>query len=118
MNPENDPQDTQQDAPTQDHQDGAQTRPEGQETAPDPTLDEITAERDQLAAQLLRLRVANDLGVPAELLHGDDEEQLRTNAAALLRFAETRRPADFGAGNRGSVPTGPDNDPIRRILGR
>lgn len=95
---------------------GPHTPPAGEDTAA--AVAALTAERDALAAQMLRLQVANDTGVPVQLLAGDDEDQLRAHAAALVAFAETRRRPDFGGGFRGDNTPPPDLDPLRSALGR
>lgn len=51
-------------------------------------LDQLTAanaERD------LREKIAGETGVPSSLLHGSDEEDLRSQAAAILGFADARK---------------------------
>lgn len=60
----------------------------------------LKAEADQARAEATRLRVASEVGLPADLhefLVGDDEEQLRNRAAKLMAATaaatDPRRPA-------------------------
>lgn len=68
-------------------------------------LEETQAELAKLRADVERSRVvsavATEFGVPADLLHGETEEALRSNAAALKEWRESR-PASFPATNEGS----------------
>ena len=97
---------------------GTDNGEQGQDTDPTAQLASLTAERDALALQVARLTVAAETGVPAELLRGDDEGQLREHAEALKAYAAPRAVSDFGAGNRGDSIKPPDTDPLRRLIGR
>ena len=77
----------------------------------------LTAERDELRLQVARLTVAAETGVPADLLRGQDEDELREHAEALVAYAGARATPDFGAGVRGHVEV-PDPDPVRNIFTR
>lgn len=89
-----------------------------QQTDPAEDLAKVTAERDALAVQVLRLTVAAETGVPADLLTADTDEALRAQAAKLTEYAQARRrPApDPSQGARGDSPvsTDPIGDRIRR----
>ena len=86
---------------------------------PDTTaeLDALRAENDALVLQVARLTVAAETGVPADLLRGQDEDELREHAEALVAYAGARATPDFGAGVRGHVEV-PDPDPVRNIFTR
>jgi hypothetical protein len=67
-------------------------------------LQKATARADDLQKQLdalteanrvreLREKVAEETGVPAKLLRGDAEDDLRAQAAAIMGFAKSARPA-------------------------
>lgn len=78
----------------------------------------ITAERDALALQVIRLEIAAEVGVPADLLSGDNPDQVRAQAEKLAAYAASRRVPDFGAGRRGEEIRPTDTDPIRTALRR
>lgn len=68
------------------------------------------AERDAAEArvELVRVTVANEKGVPAQLLTGSTKEELEASADALLAFKGATQPAlDLGQGNQGPA-TPPD----------
>lgn len=95
-----------------------QTQPDPEAT-PAVDVDAIVLERDQLAAQVARLQVAADTGVPAALLSGNTPEELAASADALKAYADSqRRTPDFGAGVRGEHIRPTDTDPIRTALRR
>ena len=109
-------------------------------------LDEIRAERAEQAdasdraakaeAEVERMRAEMELrdmvsrvsetkGVPASLLHGDDEDALNASADALLAFAKSKAPAyptDNGSGSAGPAVTVESiesiKDPVARIRAR
>ena len=67
-------------------------------------LQKATARADDLQKQLdalteankardLREKIAEETGVPAKLLRGDSEEDLRAQAQAIMGFAKASRPA-------------------------
>ena len=87
---------------------------------PDTTaeLDALRAENDALVLQVARLTVAAETGVPADLLRGQDEDELREHAEALVAYAGARATPDFGAGNRGESVRPENTDPLRTALGR
>lgn len=70
-------------------------------------------------------RIASESNVPAALLVGDDEEQLRESAAALVEWNSSTRPSfppDTGGGN-GAPPLTKESieqieDPIKRVRAR
>ena len=78
----------------------------------------LAAERDELRLQVARLTVAAETGVPADLLRGQDEDELREHAEALVAYAGARATPDFGAGNRGESVRPENTDPLRTALGR
>ena len=78
----------------------------------------LAAERDELRLQVARLTVAAETGVPADLLRGGDEDELREHAEALVAYAGARATPDFGAGNRGESVRPENTDPLRTALGR
>ena len=55
------------------------------------------AELDALKAEAQRRdlvdKVSSDTGIPANLLHGDSEDELRASAKAVSAFVESRKPA-------------------------
>lgn len=59
--------------------------------------DDVVAERDRLVGEIARRdlvdRVSRDTGVPAELLHGDTEDELAASAEAVRAYADARQPA-------------------------
>lgn len=81
-------------------------------------LDALRAENEALVLQVARLTVAAETGVPADLLRGQDEDELREHAEALVAYAGARATPDFGAGNRGESVRPENTDPLRTALGR
>lgn len=79
-------------------------------------LAEVTAERDQLAAQLTRLQIAAETGVPAELLRGVTSDELRAHADALKAYAGQGYPS--APPPTPITPPPPSTDPLRDLLGR
>ena len=103
-----------------------ETGPESHETHDDGQLD-LSAELDSLRtenaalqAQVQRLTVATEKGVPPELLTAAGVDELQAQADALLAFAESqRRPVDFGGGRRGDGEPqhhDQDRDPLRTVI--
>lgn len=87
---------------------------------PDPAaqLAEITAERDALVMEVVKMKVAAETGVPAELLLGGSETELRAQAEKITEYVKANTPTvDYGAGSRGDVAVS-DPDPARRIMRR
>lgn len=97
-------------------------------------LDEVERAANEAKAELERMKaekeradllakVSKEKGVPAELLHGDTEEELTSCADALAAFVESRAPgypADKGGSNpggtkltRGSIEA--VADPLERV---
>ena len=60
-------------------------------------VDELQKQLDALTeanrARELREKVAEETGVPAKLLRGDSEDDLRAQATAIMGFAKASRPA-------------------------
>lgn len=85
------------------------------------------AEAEAANAELARLRTASavsaETGVPAALLHGSTEEEIRAEAAAIMAYARTAPayPADKG-GASGGGPTKSSiesiKDPAARLRAR
>lgn len=65
-------------------------------------LEAAEARATELEGAKLRAEVAADKGVPANLLTGTTEDELRAAADALLAFRGEKPKPDFGAGDRGS----------------
>lgn len=94
-------------------------QPDGDQT-PDlaEQLAQALSERDRAVAELTRHRVAAEHQVPADLLVGSSEDELRASAERLAEFAKSQRGVpDFGAGRRGEEPNR-DPDPVRSALRR
>lgn len=64
-----------------------------EKTRADDLQKQLDALNEANKARELRERVAEETGVPAKLLHGDSEEDLKAQAAAILGFAKASRPA-------------------------
>lgn len=73
-------------------------------------------------AELARYKVSAETGVPAELLHGSTEDELRAYAERLQTFAGQTKPAnrtpDLGQGNRGPATAGDPNAWLRAAARR
>lgn len=73
------------------------------------------------ALENLRLRVALDKKVPAELidrLKGSTKEEIETDADELLKLVKVAPPTSFDGGPRGNAPAGSMDDLIRQGAGR
>ena len=88
-----------------------------QQTDPAEDLAKVTAERDALAVQVLRLTVAAETGVPADLLTADTDEALRAQATALLSEIGGLTDAEIAdaeaSGAVGAVLNRATNAPVR-----
>lgn len=86
---------------------------------------EVERMRAELERSALVSRVAESRGVPASLLHGDDEAELEASADALMAFARSASPAypaDSGSGGA-AAPMSVESiesirDPVARIRAR
>jgi len=87
-------------------------------------LKDVTAERDALKVDTLRLRTALAKSLPLELadrLRGDSAEEMAADADRLLALVAPSqpRPQSWDAGAREPAPEGGDmNRSIRQALGR
>lgn len=59
----------------------------------------------------LQVRIATELGVPQEAVHGDDEEAMRTSAQRLVEWRDTNKkpapkPQSLSSGSSGESKTG------------
>ena len=98
------------------------------ESAQQTDLERVTVERDELKNQLtplqtenLRLRVAAEKKLPAELvdrLKGGTKEEMESDADELLKLVGAPVPPDFGGGPREPAPAGDMDTLIRRAAGR
>ena len=85
-------------------------------------LAELKAERER---ERTLARVSQATGVPAALIHGDDEESMTASAKAVADFAESRQPGyplDKG-GSGGGKKVNKESiesikDPAKRIMAR
>lgn len=74
------------------------------------TADERLAELEkkfaETASENLKLKIATDKGVPADLLYGDTEEELIAHADALLEFTKEKHKTTAPVvGSDGKVPS-------------
>lgn len=82
---------------------------------------ELEAENQQLKAagerRTLMERVAKDTGVPASLLHGDSEEELRAMAGSLKQWASTLgRNTPTSLGSEPDTPQSANLELIRELF--
>lgn len=84
---------------------------------------ELERARAEAEHRELVAKVARESGVPAELLHGESEEELAANAAAIASYVEAQRPgypADKGGSPGGGAPVTAESiekirNPIERV---
>ena len=73
--------------------DDIKAKAEAAQSGQDDLQKQLDALTEANKARDLREKIAEETGVPAKLLRGDSEEDLRTQAQAIMGFAKASRPA-------------------------